>query len=116
MAEASPGSGTFPEGIDDHAAWVSIGLRCVRDGILGVYADWKIYSRRCTCSAGSDPLEALWRNAFEGVADDRAIGDERSVRRIEPLPRDVSGSEVRDCCIRMAANGRNPWRDGCHRS
>lgn len=22
--------------------WVSIGARCVRDGTLGVYADWKI--------------------------------------------------------------------------
>jgi hypothetical protein len=21
--------------------WASIGLRCVRDGILGVYVDWK---------------------------------------------------------------------------
>jgi hypothetical protein len=22
--------------------WISVGLRCVKDGVLGVYADWKI--------------------------------------------------------------------------
>ncbi|WP_433216437.1 hypothetical protein [Microtetraspora malaysiensis] len=27
---------------DGEVRWVSIGLRCLRDGTLGVYADWKI--------------------------------------------------------------------------
>lgn len=27
---------------DGEVRWVSIGLRCLRDGSLGVYADWKI--------------------------------------------------------------------------
>jgi hypothetical protein len=27
---------------DGDVRWVSIGLRCVGDGILGVYTDWKI--------------------------------------------------------------------------
>ena len=27
---------------DGEVRWVSIGLRCLRDGILGVYTDWKI--------------------------------------------------------------------------
>jgi hypothetical protein len=25
-----------------HVRWVSIGARCVRDGVMGVYSDWKI--------------------------------------------------------------------------
>jgi hypothetical protein len=27
---------------DGDVRWASIGLRCVRDGVLGVYTDWKI--------------------------------------------------------------------------
>jgi hypothetical protein len=27
---------------DGDVRWISIGLRCVRDGVLGVYTDWKI--------------------------------------------------------------------------
>ncbi|MGR6912855.1 hypothetical protein ACU635_01195 [[Actinomadura] parvosata] len=27
---------------DGEVRWVSVGLRCLRDGSLGVYADWKI--------------------------------------------------------------------------
>ncbi|MFR9780329.1 hypothetical protein ACL02O_30285 [Micromonospora sp. MS34] len=27
---------------DGEVRWVSIGMRCTRDGVLGVYADWKI--------------------------------------------------------------------------
>ena len=27
---------------DGDIRWVSIGLRCVDDGLLGVYSDWKI--------------------------------------------------------------------------
>jgi hypothetical protein len=27
---------------DGDIRWVSIGLRCTRDGVLGVHADWKI--------------------------------------------------------------------------
>lgn len=27
---------------DGEVAWVSLGLRCRNDGVLGVYADWKI--------------------------------------------------------------------------
>lgn len=27
---------------DGEVRWVSVGLRCQRDGLLGVYADWKI--------------------------------------------------------------------------
>lgn len=26
----------------DEIGWVSVGLRCLADGVLGVYADWKI--------------------------------------------------------------------------
>lgn len=27
---------------DDEVRWVSVGLRCLTDGTLGVYTDWKI--------------------------------------------------------------------------
>lgn len=27
---------------DGDVRWISIGLRCIQDGTLGVYADWKI--------------------------------------------------------------------------
>jgi hypothetical protein len=27
---------------DDEVRWISLGLRCLTDGVLGVYADWKI--------------------------------------------------------------------------
>ncbi|WP_051366975.1 hypothetical protein [Hamadaea tsunoensis] len=27
---------------DQEIRWISVGLRCIQDGILGVYADWKI--------------------------------------------------------------------------
>lgn len=27
---------------DDEVRWISVGLRCLTDGTLGVYADWKI--------------------------------------------------------------------------
>lgn len=29
-------------GADDEVRWVSVGLRCVEDGVAGVYVDWKI--------------------------------------------------------------------------
>jgi len=43
------GGGTFNVGVgfafydgDDDVRWVYIGLRCVVDGVLGCYGDWKI--------------------------------------------------------------------------
>ena len=32
----------FALGEDSEVRWVSVGLRCRNDGLLGVYADWKI--------------------------------------------------------------------------
>jgi len=32
----------FARGSDNEVRWVSVGLRCLTDGRLGVYADWKI--------------------------------------------------------------------------
>jgi hypothetical protein len=32
----------FAIGADDEVRWVSVGLRCVQDGVAGVYVDWKI--------------------------------------------------------------------------
>ena len=53
--DAEPGSAECPCGGDEFEAavafsltadgsvrWVTVGLRCLRDGALGVYADWKI--------------------------------------------------------------------------
>jgi hypothetical protein len=53
--EADPGDAACPCGnetfelavgfavrADGDVRWVSIGTRCVRDGIMGVYTDWKI--------------------------------------------------------------------------
>jgi hypothetical protein len=27
---------------DDEVRWISLGLGCLTDGVLGVYSDWKI--------------------------------------------------------------------------
>ena len=32
----------FATTADDEVRWISIGLRCLTDGTLGVYSDWKI--------------------------------------------------------------------------
>ena len=42
------GTKLCPEGLrfavrdDGDINWVSVGLRCLADGVVGVYADWKI--------------------------------------------------------------------------
>ncbi|MEV4479696.1 hypothetical protein [Micromonospora coxensis] len=32
----------FALGTDGEVRWISLGLRCIQDGTVGVYADWKI--------------------------------------------------------------------------
>lgn len=32
----------FALGDDGSVRWVTVGLRCIKDGFCGVYADWKI--------------------------------------------------------------------------
>ncbi|MFD1815851.1 hypothetical protein [Rhodococcus gannanensis] len=39
--EIAVGFASVGDGSDD-VRWVSVGLRCLRDGTLGVYTDWKI--------------------------------------------------------------------------
>ena len=35
-------SSSSPAGGDHEIRWISVGLRCLTDGTLGVYTDWKI--------------------------------------------------------------------------